>query len=177
MRRRARLEANGYSVSLDGHGADEYLFGYRNMVNDAFYNSLQQKGKKTSLHIGVALLNMYHPSKRKEIKKRLHSEIKSAYNTKSYFKRLFKNTLHGNDFAKELVNHNFLVDPLPALLKNFDKASMFSSVEVRMPFMDYRLVEMCQNRDIDGAKYMLKKHILEAGAAIRDLLLERNNTQ
>lgn len=39
------------------------------------------------------------------------------------------------------------------------------------------LVEMCQNRDIDGAKYMLKKHILEAGAAIRDLLLERNNTQ
>lgn len=39
------------------------------------------------------------------------------------------------------------------------------------------LVEMCQNRDIDGAKYMLKKHILEAGAAIRDLLLERNSSQ
>ena len=39
------------------------------------------------------------------------------------------------------------------------------------------LLEMCQNRDIDGAKYMLKKHILEAGAAIRDLLLERNNHQ
>ena len=39
------------------------------------------------------------------------------------------------------------------------------------------LLEMYQNRDIDGAKYMLKKHILEAGAAIRDLLLERNNHQ
>jgi DNA-binding GntR family transcriptional regulator len=37
------------------------------------------------------------------------------------------------------------------------------------------LLDMCQNRDIEGAKYMLKKHILEAGAAIRDLLLERQN--
>ncbi|MDA0128324.1 GntR family transcriptional regulator [Vibrio sp. MarTm2] len=37
------------------------------------------------------------------------------------------------------------------------------------------LLEMCQNRDIEGAKYMLKKHILEAGAAIRDLLLERQS--
>lgn len=37
------------------------------------------------------------------------------------------------------------------------------------------LLEMCQNRDIEGAKYMLKKHILEAGAAIRDLLLQRQN--
>lgn len=35
------------------------------------------------------------------------------------------------------------------------------------------LLEMCKNRDIEGAKYVLKKHILEAGAAIRDLLVER----
>ncbi|EGQ7814605.1 GntR family transcriptional regulator [Vibrio parahaemolyticus] len=37
------------------------------------------------------------------------------------------------------------------------------------------LFEMCQNRDIDGAKYLLKKHILEAGTAIRNLLLERQS--
>ncbi|MEZ8226875.1 GntR family transcriptional regulator [Vibrio splendidus] len=37
------------------------------------------------------------------------------------------------------------------------------------------LLEMCQSRDIDGAKYILKKHILEAGSAIRDLLLKRQN--
>lgn len=36
------------------------------------------------------------------------------------------------------------------------------------------LLEMCKNRDIEGAKYVLKKHILEAGAAIRDLLVERH---
>ncbi|WP_038173168.1 GntR family transcriptional regulator [Vibrio pacinii] len=38
------------------------------------------------------------------------------------------------------------------------------------------LFEMCENRDIEGAKYLLKKHILEAGAAIRDLLLARQNS-
>lgn len=38
------------------------------------------------------------------------------------------------------------------------------------------LFEMCQNRDVDGAKYLLKKHILEAGTAIRNLLLEQQNT-
>ncbi len=37
------------------------------------------------------------------------------------------------------------------------------------------LFDMCQNRDIDGAKYLLKKHILEAGTAIRNLLLERQS--
>jgi asparagine synthase (glutamine-hydrolysing) len=30
--------------------------------------------------------------------------------------------------------------PLPAILRNFDKASMMSGVEIRMPFMDHRLV-------------------------------------
>ncbi|MCW8347933.1 MULTISPECIES: GntR family transcriptional regulator [Vibrio] len=37
------------------------------------------------------------------------------------------------------------------------------------------LFEMCQNKDVDGAKYLLKKHIIEAGTAIRNLLLERQN--
>ncbi len=143
------MKANGYSVSLDGHGADEYLFGYRDMVNDVFYNSLQLNGKKTTLRIGVALLNMYHPEKRKEIKKRLNTEIKAAYQPNNYFKRILKNTLQNNDFDKQLAYKNFLIDPLPALLKNFDKASMYSSVEVRMPFMDYRLVEMCQNLPLE----------------------------
>jgi len=145
----ASMKANGYSVSLDGHGADEYLFGYRNMVNDVFYNSLQLNGKKTTLQIGVALLNMYHPEQRKEVKKRLNTLIKAAYKTRNYFKRIIKNTLQTNDFDKELTYQNFLVDPLPGLLKNFDKASMYSGVEVRMPFMDYRLVEMCQNLPLE----------------------------
>lgn len=39
------------------------------------------------------------------------------------------------------------------------------------------LYEMCKNRDIEGAKYILRKHILEAGAAIRDLLIEQQGNR
>ncbi|EEX94494.1 putative regulator PutR [Vibrio orientalis CIP 102891 = ATCC 33934] len=52
---------------------------------------------------------------------------------------------------------------------------LFTEGTVKADKEHQALLEMCQNRDIEGAKYMLKKHILEAGAAIRDLLLERHN--
>ncbi len=140
----------GYTVSLDGHGADEYLFGYRDMVNDLFYNSLKYNGKKSTLKTGVALLNMYHKDERLRVKKRLNQEIKLAYQNLNYFKRLWRNTIEENEKDKEIVKHHFFINPLPALLKNFDKASMLSGVEVRMPFMDYRLVEMCYNLPIES---------------------------
>jgi len=139
------IKNNGFSVSLDGHGADEYLFGYRNMVNDLYYNSLLYNGKKTSKQIAVALKNMYPPADQKALKKRLISEINEAYKGGNYFKRLWRNTIHTNECDTEIIKQNFFISPLPALLKNFDKASMQHGVEVRMPFMDYRLVEMCYN--------------------------------
>ncbi len=40
------MKSNGFTVSMDGHGADEYLYGYRNMVMDLFYKATQYKGKK-----------------------------------------------------------------------------------------------------------------------------------
>lgn len=39
-----------------------------------------------------------------------------------------------------LLYNEFHVTTLPAILRNFDRASMQSSVEIRMPFMDHRLV-------------------------------------
>ncbi|MGF1764309.1 GntR family transcriptional regulator [Aliivibrio kagoshimensis] len=38
----------------------------------------------------------------------------------------------------------------------------------------HRLFELCQQRDVEGAKELLRKHIIEAGHAIRDLLLQQN---
>jgi asparagine synthase (glutamine-hydrolysing) len=40
-----------------------------------------------------------------------------------------------------MVHEEFFLRTLPSLLRNFDNAAMLSSVEIRMPFMDYRLVE------------------------------------
>ena len=38
------------------------------------------------------------------------------------------------------------------------------------------LFELCQQRDIEGAKALLRKHIIEAGHAIRNLLIEQNES-
>ena len=40
-----------------------------------------------------------------------------------------------------MLYHEFFEHTLPSLLRNFDRAGMQNSVEIRMPFMDYRLVE------------------------------------
>jgi asparagine synthase (glutamine-hydrolysing) len=47
---------------------------------------------------------------------------------------------HGDWLAHKLWSQ-FFVNPLPFLLHQYDRCSMASGVECRMPFMDYRLVE------------------------------------
>ena len=57
------------------------------------------------------------------------------------------------------------LERLPLILRNFDKASMFSGVEIRAPFLDYRLVEFCCNLPLRHkvhkgyTKYILRKTI------------------
>ncbi len=46
------------------------------------------------------------------------------------------------DFARELMQQ-FHVTLLPAILRNFDRCSAAHGIEVRMPFMDWRLVTYC----------------------------------
>jgi len=43
--------------------------------------------------------------------------------------------------AEQNLFNSFHLSMLPTLLRNFDRASMLNGVEVRMPFMDYRLVQ------------------------------------
>jgi asparagine synthase (glutamine-hydrolysing) len=49
--------------------------------------------------------------------------------------RQFKN------YLDESLYLQFFKDPLPGILNQYDRCSMASGVECRMPFMDYRLVE------------------------------------
>ena len=137
------MHRNGYTVSMDGHGADEYLFGYRNMVNQLFYSSIQRKGKKHSRRIAAALAKMYPPDEIRNKQKQFILEIRNNYKAGNYFKRLARNTFNPIEKTQELIYENLSYSPLPGLLHVFDKASMLNSVEIRMPFMDYRLIEYC----------------------------------
>ncbi len=140
-----RIKEQGVSVSMDGHGADELFSGYGTMLLNAT--------KDDSFNI-------------KSIRK-IISTYKGAYGIdksdftvwidgfagrknllKHYFSKTF-NFSEDDPLVKRLGHFNaalykeFHFFILPTLLRNYDRYSMAAGVEVRMPFMDYKLVSYC----------------------------------
>lgn len=141
------MRKNGIKVSLDGHGADEMLLGYQHLI-DAARHVQSRNAKRSKLYYRI--YDGYIPA-----------PIKRAYNKlRGIFGGLGRNTswllprkgaLLENKASdgKKLLNMseadqalyvNFHETTLPTILRNFDRASMKSGVEIRMPFMDWRLV-------------------------------------
>lgn len=46
------------------------------------------------------------------------------------------------EYLNQLLYTRTHTDILPTLLRNYDRYSMYAGVEIRMPFMDYRIVQM-----------------------------------
>jgi asparagine synthase (glutamine-hydrolysing) len=157
----------GVTVSLDGHGVDEMLYGYRDMVYKGMDYHKWYGNKEDCLSSMEVLLGMYSTKDRESKRVTMLSDIESAFlhraKLSSKFKRLFgSNKGHKErgiadlipsisrdaydfgymDAFDEMVHEEFFIRTLPSLLRNFDHASMMNSVEIRMPFMDYRLVEL-----------------------------------
>lgn len=135
------LRRSGMTVSLDGHGADELMgayhqggeiFGYglRNMLSNAvsrskFMGHLLDLGRTLYLTLkGYNFVRSHRFSVPTSIPTPFDNDQLPTYwgglNRRLY--RMFHATL------------------LPTILRNFDRLSMAHGVEVRMPFMDWRLV-------------------------------------
>ena len=143
------MKEQGVKVTIDGHGADECLGGYPfdyimglsdaklnisqvKMILDTLYNSYPENSSQ--------LNNL--PSKFKfwlkwqvmQVAKKLLQK-KTATSQDSIhpeFKRL-------DHLSRQLYvsTHDTV---LPTILRNYDRYSMANGVEIRMPFMDHRLV-------------------------------------
>jgi asparagine synthase (glutamine-hydrolysing) len=162
------MKKSGITVSLDGHGVDEMFYGYRDMVY-ALYNHAQWKGKKEEVEAYAQVLHhMYHPEQQeaqqqkfsRAIAEKQQRESKAIYKLKRMVRPVKESEAYNPvglpkgyeslsdkpyDFSKyslpeRMVYHEFFQHTLPALLRNFDRAGMMNSVEIRMPFMDWRLV-------------------------------------
>ena len=124
-------------VSLDGHGSDELFGGYTNdlyvKIKDDFPNIFRMYNTLHSINSihGISNrpdLKLIFSLFKKELK--LNIEQKNPilfFQEAGYFKaKLYDSTFKGI---------------LPTLLRNYDKYSMSAGVEIRMPYLDHRLVE------------------------------------
>ena len=135
----------GVSVTLDGHGADELFSGYDNLLDNLWDNKINIK--KT-----IDILDTYIETfpQSKQFKKKNKISVYSKYMIKKIIKTLLGKKLKSNDSNhlnyKKLDNFSqslyliFHETILPTLLRNYDRYSMMNSVEIRMPFMDHRIV-------------------------------------
>lgn len=129
-------------VSLDGHGADELMGGYIPMGDgkDLFHD----------IRTSFRSILLYHPyfELLRRIAKRLHRDTGNAFLKRhaSYCQDDFIPAPSRDKLPAHWGANNRMLYPmfhstvLPTILRNFDRMSMAHGVEVRMPFMDWRLV-------------------------------------
>ncbi len=144
---------NGVVVTIDGHGGDECLGGYPWHVTAALKDSLSTLSLRRTLELisvmkGLDLFpdeNFYLKSAQSLAEKMTthhdHSWLlqKKAEFISSAFEA-DKPRLHNRDFLFKKLYIDFHFVQLPSVLRNFDRLSMAHGVEVRSPFMDWRLL-------------------------------------
>lgn len=142
------VSGHGVKVTLDGHGADEMMAGYNHYVGYAMADALRTRKPRQYFHLLQMEFEMMRGSQNSMITTLLGSVYRSSpLLRKLYPKHVRKDTVsepeHCGPFKETLRNKLYLdfhKTILPAILRNFDRMSMAHGVEVRMPFMDWRLV-------------------------------------
>ena len=151
----------GIKVTLDGHGADELFSGYGDFnvaVKDATaaqFAEIQAIHQSTltgvySVHERGSYSNWIkhrllqavrdshlHPRRRlARLRGRLPASAAEPLLYSDQNHRAFQRL----DALSQALYELFHITVLPTLLRNYDRYSMASGVEIRMPFMDWRLV-------------------------------------
>jgi len=149
------MKKGGITVSMDGHGADELMYGYRHQISHLFYESLR---KSTSKIIPLTLAKVLGGMKEKSDSAEYIKHVDKQYSgAKNWLRKLLAREQTQSDdmllkygeryqfnhlsYLEKDLYRDFLEYTLPNIFRNFDRAAMTHAVEIRMPFMDYRLVE------------------------------------
>lgn len=144
------IKNDGVRVSIDGHGVDEAFSGYGHSIFETFldtlnpakikntlatYRELHPKGLGTSDSDSDFKLYINYLLKRKKTVGR--NLIKGTPLLGNMIKDGPIDTLGNFNYNLYLLFHQSI---LPTLLRNYERYAMMNSVEIRMPFMDHRLI-------------------------------------
>jgi len=195
------MKLNNIKVSMDGHGGDELLFGYKSSILELFNFYLESNNLNQAEEIAATYANMMSENAIDETKNRLFKSIE-AHRKKSVFSQLKKyllnktkknqlqermnssdwfyssnNYIINNDsdintvLPEKILWDDFLIRHIPYNLRDFDRGAMQNGIEIRMPFMDYRIVCFCMSLPISSkVKHGFTKYILRE--SMKNLLPE-----
>lgn len=142
----------GTLVSIDGHGADELFGGYSfdiiKALPDAANAAETNAIVKTYMDMNSDRDNAVNSPEFKKMKNKLFCDITAKHKIKQLLgKPVVRSAYSDHPAWKDLDNLNKTLfvstheTILPTLLRNYDRTSMINGIEIRMPFMDYRLVQ------------------------------------
>lgn len=146
------VKAHGTSVTLDGHGADElfagYNFDYLVALRDAGWN-LKQAYEIVGTHFDGLPENSAQFAQM-PTKSRFIAEFHARRWAKKVLRRgsqqVSRDAQHPAWHGLDHLNRQLYISThetiLPTLLRNYDRYSMANGVEIRMPFMDHRIVTL-----------------------------------
>lgn len=148
------IHENGIKVTLDGQGSDEMLAGYLTYA-DAYFADFVLMNNEQELYEQVEIYCKKHnltPSIAIERAKKLaetgkmgrHIEVNSKYLNGDFATNFYKEMALPKKFDSMLQNQlyqDLMITSIPSLLRYADRNAMAFSIESRLPFLDYRLVE------------------------------------
>lgn len=136
------MRENGYKISMDGHGADEVFFGYPDMIaaysDSPNFDTIPSYSEwKNKLISGSRrLTSKFGRTPRQVWTSRLTNQpwvFRNAEPINRYKGRKLERDQEIS--VNEVCNFR-----LPTILRNFDQSSMLSGIEIRSPFLDWRVV-------------------------------------
>jgi asparagine synthase (glutamine-hydrolysing) len=158
------MRAAGITVSMDGHGVDEMQYGYRDMLYNLFDFYYKTGNARMVDSLREVIVPTYPESDHARVEQNLR-QLMQAQGLTASMKRMIKQILgrktydragynsaanwppvgqpyhfEGLAYPEQVVYQETFVETLPDIFRNFDLAGMMNSVEIRMPFMDWRLV-------------------------------------
>lgn len=165
------VRRQGVTVTLDGHGADELMGGYRQKGGGFSFHLRNAASALDTLFRGFSIIDTvrtltfsraglqflrghnYQPPRRIEGPFD-HDKLPASWG--AFDRRLYR---------------MFHATVLPTVLRNFDRMSMAHGIEVRMPFMDWRVVTYVMSLP-DSAKLRDGQTKYVARAAMKGLMPE-----